>query len=241
MNPHHNTNHLKAYCSRWLLIFSILFATCYAVVFICYELANADVLYQDSILMEILYATLKVCHSLFFSVIFGFLLYGIYRLPIKEHMGLYVSTLGGLVYFALISLFGSMLLDAKFSPETMRELASAFLVELLSEILVILLFSLLAHLILRDKKKSHPSFPYSSLISFRNPMQLGAFVGAWILFLPTLIENVSFDIYYGAPDSPSEWGGMLLYYLIDTLVCLILPYVAITTIAKKAENTYQKL
>lgn len=242
MTPDPNTKPVTSYCTRWLLIFSVFFATCFTAVSFCYELARTDVLYADSIWVELLYLTRQICHTLFFSVLFGFLLYGIYRFGIKQSLGLLLSALEGLLFLMLVSFFSYLIVNAAWSPSGMLPLVSAMLTELVSQMIIVAIFVLLFCWILRSAKKQRnaTAFPYSSFFSFRNPIQLGALAGALILFLPVLIENISFDIYYGAPDSLAEWSGLLLYYLIDTLICLVLPYIAITAIAKKAENQYQK-
>lgn len=242
MSPHHNTNHLKAYFARWLLIFSVIFATCYAVVSICCELASANVLYQGSFWLEALYITRQICHSLTFSALMGFLLYGLYRLDVKECRVLLLATFESLLYLALINLFSYIIVNAAWSPDGMLSLALQMLREMLFEALVLAAFYGLSFLILRTAKSRGEGtyIPYASAFSFRNPMQGSALVGAFLLFLPVLIENVSFDIYYGAPEGVGDWLGLLLYYLVDTLVCLILPYIAILLVCKKADAFYQR-
>lgn len=242
MSQQHTPHPTKAYCTRWLLIFSVIFATCFAIVSVCYELARTDVLYAGSIWIDLLYLTRQICHSLFFSVLFGFILYGIYRFGIKQSLGLLQSALEGLLLLTLVNFFSYLIINAAGTPSSMLPLASAMLTELVSQAIIVAVLILLFFLILRgaQKHKNITAFPYWRALSFRNPVQLGAFVGALLLFLPVLIDNISFDLYYGAPTNLSDWLGMMLYYLADTLICLILPYVAIVTIAKKAENHYQK-
>lgn len=231
----------KAYCTRWVLIFSMLFATCFVTVSACYELANADVLYKESIWLDLLYVARDICRSLFLSVICGFLLYGIYRLRGKDLVGMFLATLESLVFLSLINLFSYILLNAAWSPSTILELAGAILLETFFEALFLSVFALLCYLILHSAKKCGTTYiPYSSPLSFRNPIQVCALVGAALTFLPTLVENISFDIYYGAPTDLGDWLGLLLYYLIDTLICLVLPYVAMLLVCKKAEAAYQK-
>ena len=241
MSPQCKKSPTKAYCSRWLLIFSVLFAVCFVAVSACYELASVNVLYQESLWLDLLYITRQICHSLFHAVLFGFLLYGVYRLPQKDLVGIGLAALEGLALLSLINFFSYILLNAVQSPEGMLDIAGSILLELLFEVLFLVAFLLLCSLILRPAKKRNTTYiPYTSPLSFRNPLQVGALAGAALIFLPTLVDNISFDIYYGAPTDLGGWLGLLLYYLIDTLVCLILPYVAVLLICKKAEAACQR-
>lgn len=241
MSPQCKQSTAKAYCSRWLLIFSALFAICFVTVSACYELASTNVLYQESIWLDLLYVTRQICHSLFHAVLFGFLLYGAYRLKQKDLVGVSLAALEGLALLSLINFFSYILVNAVQSPAGMLNIAGTLLLELLFEVLFLVIFLLLCSLILRSaKKRNMTCIPYTSPLSFRNSLQVGAFAGAALIFLPTLVDNVSFDMYYGAPTDLGGWLGLLVYYLIDTLVCLILPYVAMLLICKKAEAVCQQ-
>lgn len=241
MSPQHTQNATRAYCSRWLLIFSAIFAICFVTVSACYELANADVLYKESIWLDLLYVTRQICHSLFFSTLFGFLLYGIYHLIGKELILLFLAALEGLVLLALINLLFSILLNAASNPSEMLLLAGSILLEMLFEVLFLTVFCLICYLVLRPvKARGATCISYSSPISFRNPIQVCALIGAATVFLPTLIDDISFDILYGAPTDLGGWLGLLLYYFIDTLVCLALPYTVMLLICKKADAACQE-
>ena len=241
MSPQHTQNATRAYCSRWLLIFSAIFAICFVTVSACYELANADVLYKESIWLDLLYVTRQICHSLFLSTLFGFLLYGTYRLTGKNFVSVCLAAIEGLVLLSLINFFSYVFLNAAWSGDDMLDLAGAIFLETLFEALFLASFVLLCYLIFRSPKRCGATcLPYTSPVSFRNPIQICALIGAAIIFLPTLIDDISFDILYGAPTDLGGWLGLLLYYLIDTLVCFVLPYTVMLLICKKADAAYQQ-
>ena len=71
-------------------------------------------------------------------------------------------------------------------------------------------------------------FPFTALISNKNPLQKCAFVGGAVVTGFKIVSRLIYDISYGWPTSVADGLWMLIYYLIDFFaglaVCLLITY-----------------
>ena len=76
------------------------------------------------------------------------------------------------------------------------------------------------------------TFPFTTLISLKNPLQKCAFwSGVWIAVFK-IASRLIYDISYGLPTSPTDALWIVIYYLLDIFtgfaVCLLITYLLMT-------------
>ncbi len=190
---------LKSYCTKRLLLFSILFSVLFAGLYAWYSIIAADALWADGFFINFLYFICDCTRTLFFSVILGYLAYGLHCFGFKGSISLFLVTLEMLLFYHLVTTVALAIPNA-----SMDSLAFD---DLVFEILFFAIFILLAF-----------------WISKKYPLKLCALTGSILWFLPTCLNNLTFDIQYGLPTSWEEWLQFFLYWFLDLLVFLVLPY-----------------
>ncbi len=215
---------LKSHCTKRLLLFCILFSLLFAGLYAWYSVMAADTLFANGFLLNFLYFVCDLVRSLFFSVIIGYLAYGLYRFGFKGSISLFLITLEILLFHHMATVVAMAIPDAAWEFDKLSVQIFAVLSDLVWEFLIFSVFILISFLIIKTAER---------------PMRLCGLVGAILWFLPTFLNNLIFDIQYGLPTSFAEWLQFLLYWCLDLLVFLALPYFTVQFISYKSEKHAQ--
>ncbi len=226
----------KSYCTKRLLLFCILFSVLFAAFYAWYTVISADALFAGNILVDILFFAYNCMYSLFFSVIIGYLVYGLYRFGLRGSVSLFLVALEMLLFYHFATLVAMALPYSKWIFEGLPTQFLSVLADLLLEILIFAILIFISFLVFKSAKKDNSSFSMHAPFALGHPIRLCSFIGAFLLFLPTLLNNLLFEIDYGLPTSFTEWLQFLLYWLQDLFIFLILPYFTAQFIAYRADK-----
>ncbi len=226
---------LKSHCVRRLLIFSLVFATLFAALYTYYLIISADIAYAPA-WVNLVDLICNSLHSLFFATLLGYLLIGIAVLGLRPAGTLCVAAVEMLLYYHLITILLPAIPSASLSVEKLTPILLSALAELGFELIFLTMALLIGLFLIRYKKASIAPISFKKLFALRDPRLLAALVGVFILFLPTLVENIGFEIFMGAPSSASEWFSLVLYWTADIVAHLLLPYLLMVFIISRAEK-----
>ncbi len=223
--------------TKRFLLLSLSLALLSAVSAAVYAIVRADISYQGApvYILDILG---KCLHSLLFSAFFAYILHLLYYRILS--VGSVLVLAETLLFSHLVTVIGLIAIDAAWSADKILPyLASAFS-ELLFEIVILALFGAICYFIVRNRQHLQPPLTIKTAALLRFPIQGSALLGALLLYVPQLVNTLSFDIYYGAPASPLEWAQLILYYCEDLLCKLMLPYIFILVLSAAVHRKKQK-
>ena len=198
---------------------------------------NSDVLYMDTTIVQVLEIAVTFVDILAYAISAIVIIYGIYLYGAKHLTTIYSCYLCITVFhYVAILCIGWMVF-----PDTLPKSVQELFLSLLENIILFVLFDCLRIFIIalitatllnksekyRLEKNSKSSvlgqeisdarsiaFPFSSFVSFSNPIQIGIFATAVIYWLTYLIQYIYIDILTLIEVEYVEGLGMQLVYLL---------------------------
>ena len=204
-----------------------------------------NVLYMGTILPELFSVLSSAVDVLVFAVVYGTSIYAIYRFTVKRIARIPVIYGALILYKNIGNLIFTYVTDGLPSKSILPDLLNIgiyILLEFLQYTVVLLIAGkILTNARKREEirknaadraKKKYESmteyFPFSKVMSFKNPIQKALF---WVAFVPMSVKVASriwYDIWfflqYGLYDGFKDFLWMFLYYSMDILSYGVLVY-----------------
>lgn len=204
-----------------------------------------DILYMGTLLPELFSILSSAIDILVFAVVYGTSIYVIYRFTARRIVRLPVIYGALILYKNIGNLIVTYITDGLPSKSILPDLLNIgiyILLECLQYAVVLLIAGTILtnarrreeirkDAAMRAKKTYTPkteSFPFSKVLSFKNPIQKALF---WVAFVPMAVRVASriwydiwFFIQYGLYDGLMDILWMILYYSMDILSYGVLVY-----------------
>ncbi len=232
------SSELKSYCTKRLLISSVILATLFAIVYSLLSYLQADILYKESFWRYFLEYFSDIVRSLFFSLLFGYFLYVIYRLGVKRSVSTFFVILEILMYHHLSLTIALAIPNAAWSMDRLYPSVIFELYKLITEIALLLAFALLCLLILWLFRGNKEPIIWKRPFEFRHTFKICVLIGCILWFTPELRNRILLDqSQFKSPENFADWLSFFWYWFSCIFIFVILPYLSMLFIADKADSS----
>ena len=244
---------------RALACFSFGLSALFVILARVYAISCSDIVMMYTAWPEILEILINILECIVFGLAYGILIYAAYRFPDTRLSRFVLVYFGSVLFKYLANYLVTWITDTGMSADyliqnllyillfTALEIAQAALV------LLILQPTMKAyHAFIRRQQRIAAAlpdaevsvrtyaFPFSSLISLKNPLQKCAFwSGIWITVFK-IASRMIYDFSYGLPTSIADAFWIVIYYLLDIFsgfaVCLLITYLLMTLDSREHGN-----
>lgn len=232
---------------RLLLIFSFGLSALFVMLARLYAVSCTDITIMYTAWPEVLEIVVNLVECVIFGIAYAVLVYAAYRLPEGGLKPYIIAYFGSVLFKYIGNYLVTWLTDTTMSADYLLENLTYILIyvamELSQAVLVLLI-------IWRTMKAYHAfierqmriaanlpgaevdvrtyAFPFTKLISLKNPLQKCALGSGALVSVYKIVSRVIYDVSYGAPTSVADALWMLVYYLTDIFVgfavCLLITY-----------------
>ncbi len=237
--------------SRLLLLWTFGLSALFVILARIYTVSCSDIVLMYTAWPEVLEILINLLECTVFAIAFAVFIYTAYRIPRCGLWKFFVIYSGSVLFKYIGNYFVTWITDTGMSVDyllhnltyiliyTAMELAQAALV-----FLIVLKTMKAYHAFVERQTRIAASlpgaevtvrtyaYPFSKLISLKNPLQKNAFWSGGIVALFKVISRAIYDISYGMPTSITDAFWMIIYYLWDLFigfaVCLLITYLLMT-------------
>lgn len=237
--------------SKYLWIFSFGLSALFLILARLYTVSCADIIFMYTIVPELLSILVNVVECLLFGIAFAIWIYAAYQAP-KGTLGRLFAIYTGSVFFKYVGNYIlTWITDTGMSPDYLLQHLTYILIFIAIELLqagivLLIIWKTMSayHVFLQRQMRIAANvpgaeinartyvFPFSELISLKNPLQKNAFWCGCVISIFKVVSRLISDISYGWPASIMDAMWMFIYYFADLFVgfavCLLITYLLIT-------------
>ena len=243
---------------RKLAILSFGLSALFVVLARLYTVSCADIVFMYTVVPELLEILVNLLECAIYGIAYGLCIYAAYRDSARLFRRCALIYGGSVLFKYLGNYFMTWITDTHMSASYLLEnLLYIFLYTLieLAQAAIILL------VILRAMKSYHTfiakqqriaqalpdakitlrtyAFPFSKLISLKNPLQKCAFWAGTTVTIFRIVSRLIYDISFGLPTSLVDALWIVVYYLLDFFVgfavCLLITFLLISMDQKDSD------
>ena len=164
-----------------------------AVVSPVFTITNGNILYKGGLLSVSFYFLGIVIDLFVIFLSLAIVIYGLYRLTIKDMRSIITVTLLAPLFKNLLKLAISPLVDGVLNFDQLVMDSYSLLVSSVFEALQILFILIIAYSSIKRKNKQAQLLPFEKILSMKNPLQVGAFVSGVIVSLIRIVMHLIVD------------------------------------------------
>ena len=233
--------------SKLLLLCSFGLSALFVFLARIYTVSCSDIVVMYTAWPEVLEILVNLVECTLFAIAFAIFIYAAYRIPLSGLWKFFLIYSGSVCFKYISNYIITWITDTGMSAD--------YLIQNLTYILIYTAIELvqagIVFLIVWKTMKAYHSFierqtriaanipgteisirtyayPFSHLITLKNPLQKNAFLSGCVIALFKVISRVIYDISYGMPTSIMDAFWMIVYYLWDLFigfaVCLLITY-----------------
>ena len=164
-----------------------------AVVSPVFTITNGNILYKGGLLSVSFYFLGIVIDLFVIFLSLAIVIYGLYRLTIKDMRSIITVTLLAPLFKNLLKLAISPLVDGVLNFDQLVMDSYSLLVSSVFEALQILFILIIAYSSIKRKNKQAQLLQFEKILSMKNPLQVGAFVSGVIVSLIRIVMHLIDD------------------------------------------------
>ena len=212
-----------------------------------YTVCCSNVVIMYTAWPEVLEILVNLLECGVYGIAFAFLIYAAYRFPEGSCVKLALWYAGSIVFKYIANYLVTWITDTGMSAEYLADNLTYILIYVAIELAQ---GALVLWMILRTMKSYHIfiagqmkiaatlpgvevsartyAYPFTNLISWKNPLQKCALWSGAVIAAFKIISRLIYDISYGWPTSLADGLWMFIYYMLDVVVgfavCLLITY-----------------